>query len=98
MDPSDPNHAWISYSGFSAATPTEPGHVSSVNYDPNTGTATWTSLKENLGDMPVNDVVYDSNAGDIYIANDYGVLIDQSGEANSWQPAGPNMPELKLRD
>ena len=41
IDPANANHAWISYSGFSAATPTTPGHIFSVTYDPGAGTATW---------------------------------------------------------
>ena len=43
IDPANANHAWISYSGFSAATPTTPGHIFSVTYDPGAGTATWTA-------------------------------------------------------
>ena len=34
VDPRNPNHAWISYSGYSARTPFQPGHVFSVTYDP----------------------------------------------------------------
>jgi hypothetical protein len=32
VDPADAHHAWISYSGFSAATPATPGHVFEVTY------------------------------------------------------------------
>src|SRR5207247_782624 len=44
VDPSDPDHAYISYSGYNDNTPTTPGHVFEVRYDPATGTATFTSL------------------------------------------------------
>src|SRR5439155_18003079 len=40
VDPANSNHAWISYGSYSALTPTTPGHVFSVTYDPNAGTAT----------------------------------------------------------
>ena len=32
-DPEDTGHAWITYSGYNASTPTTPGHVFSVNED-----------------------------------------------------------------
>ena len=34
VDPTNPNRAWLSYSGYSAATPATPGHVFVVVYDP----------------------------------------------------------------
>ena len=37
VDPADPNHAWISYSGYEAYTPGEPGHVFEARYSPATG-------------------------------------------------------------
>ena len=44
VDSTNANHAWISYSSYSSLTPSTPGHIFSVTYDPNAGTATWTSL------------------------------------------------------
>ena len=43
-----PNHAWVSYSGFNATTPTTPGHVFEVTYDPGAGTATWVDVSYDL--------------------------------------------------
>ena len=55
VDPANPNHAWISYSGYNFNTPTRPGHVFEVT---RTGsTATWTDLTNNLADLPVTDLV-----------------------------------------
>ena len=34
FDPTNANHAWITYSGFSANTPAQPGHVFSVVFNP----------------------------------------------------------------
>ena len=44
VDPADPNHAWISYSGYEAYTPGEPGHVFEARFNPATGTASFTDL------------------------------------------------------
>ena len=61
IDPTNANHAWITYSGFNANTPAQPGHVFSVVFNPGTGTATFTSL-DGTGttaypDIPATDVV-----------------------------------------
>ena len=42
VDPADANHAWVSYSGYNAYTPSTKGHVFDVHFNPNNGTATWT--------------------------------------------------------
>ena len=41
VDPGNPYHAFVSFSGYNAYTPTTPGHVFDVTYDPASGTATW---------------------------------------------------------
>ena len=100
VDPADPNHAWISYSGFSASTPAEPGHIFSVNYDPAGGTATWTSLDGtgpgSIGDIPINDVVFDSEAGDLYVSTDFGVLQEDSSPGINWTDAAPGLPHVQI--
>jgi hypothetical protein len=91
VDPADPNHAWISYTGFNSSTPSTPGHVFEVTYDPGAGTASWTDLSNDLGDIPVNDVIRDDASGTLYIATDFGVYSLASG-ATSWTLAAPGMP------
>ncbi|MFZ3262508.1 MAG: hypothetical protein WA172_00780 [Terriglobales bacterium] len=95
VDSSNPNHAWISYSGYSAATPATPGHVFDVSYNPSAGTATWTSLDGNLGDIPINSVVRDDSTGDLYAANDFGVLRLPNG-SSQWQTAGSGLPLVEV--
>ena len=99
IDPVNPNHAWISYSGFSAATPSTPGHVFEVTYDPIAGTATWTSLDGAtggpLGDIPITDLVRDDVTGDLYAASDYGVMRLASG-SSSWTLAAQGMPNVEV--
>ena len=95
VDPANPNHAWITYTGYNANTPSTPGHVFSVTYDPGAGTATWTSLDGGtgpLGDLPVTGLARDNSTGTLYAATDFGVLASKGG---NWVPAGPGMPEVE---
>jgi hypothetical protein len=99
VDPTDPNHAWISYSSYSSLTPATPGHVFSVTYDPNAGTATWTNLDGSGGtafpDFPATSVAYDSVRGDLYVSNDWGVLRRANGSSD-WVVAGTGLPQVEV--
>ena len=44
VDPANASHAWVSYSGFNAATPTTPGHVFDVVRGHGAGLGTFTNL------------------------------------------------------
>src|SRR4030095_8448222 len=78
VDPADPNHAWITYSSYSALTPPPPGQLFSATYNQGAGTATWTNLDGSGGpafpDSPATGVAFDSGRGDLYVSNDWGVL------------------------
>jgi len=99
VDPTNPNRAWIAYGGFSAATPTLPGHVFVVVYDPAGGTATWTSLDgagpTALGDLPATDVAFDDVTGDLYVSTDFGVLRQAAGTID-WFDAAPGLPRVEV--
>jgi hypothetical protein len=95
VDPADANHAWVSYTGFSAATPATPGHVFSVTYDPDAGTASWTSLDKDLGDLPITAIVRDDASDTLYAGTDYGVIRLDSGD-DSWTVAAPGMPNIEV--
>jgi hypothetical protein len=95
IDPSNANHAWISYTGFSAATPAEPGHVFEVTYNPAAGTATWVDRSFDLRDIPINDIVRDDVTGDLYAASDFGVFRLLAG-SSSWGRAAPGMPNVEV--
>jgi hypothetical protein len=87
VDPANANHAWISYSGYNASTPTQPGHVFDVTW--NGTTATWRDLNVEAGngDYPINEVVRDDLTGNLYAATDFGVLVGQPSGANFvWTP------------
>jgi len=97
IDPANPNHAWISYSSYSALTPTTPGHVFEVTRTA-PSTATWASIDSPGGtpfpDFPATGIARDSN-GDLYVSNDWGVLI-LANTSVSWVPAGTGLPMVEV--
>ena len=95
VDPANANRAWVTYSGYNAATPTAPGHVFEVVYDPGGSTVTWTRIDWDLDDLPLNDVALDSVTGDVYVSNDFGVLR-LAGGGRSWVMAGTGMPLVEV--
>lgn len=95
IDPANGNHAWISYSGYNATTPTTPGHVFEVAYDPTTQTATFVDRSANLRDLPVTDVAFDSVTGDLYTSSDFGVYKFKAG-ATQWFLAAKGMPSVEV--
>ena len=80
VDPTNPNHAIVTFSGYEANTPTTLGHVFDVVYDPASHTATWTNISFDIGDQPVNDAVLDTATGDLYVSTDFGVYRRVSGD------------------
>jgi hypothetical protein len=88
VDPANPGHAWISYSGYNAVTPTTPGHVFSVMED---GTFTNLNVESGSqafdtpfgdGDLPVSDIVRDDATHTLYVGTDFGVLQGTNDGAN----------------
>jgi hypothetical protein len=95
VDPTNPNHAVIAYSGYNSTTPTTPGHVFDVVYNPVTGLATWTDLSNDFGDQPANDVVLEAKTGDVYASTDFSVLKLASG-THTWVPAATGLPSVTV--
>jgi hypothetical protein len=93
VDPANPNHAWISYSGYNVNTPAQPGHVFDVSW--NGTTATWTDRSYNLQDLPITDLVRDDIKGDLYAASDFGVMRLASG-STTWTVAGTGLPKVEV--
>jgi len=101
IDRSDSNHAWISYSGYNFNTPSQPGHVFSVTYDPKAnggaGDATWTNLDGGtgpMGDLPVTALVR-TTRGDLYAGTDFGVMRLPNG-TSTWVVGGTGLPEVEV--
>jgi hypothetical protein len=98
VDPSNPNHAFLSYSGYNAyatAAGTATGHVFEVTYNPVTHAATWSGdLAGNLGDQPLTDIAVDWSTGDVYVSTDFGVFV-RRGHTN-WRPAANGLPPVTV--
>ncbi|HEY6301788.1 MAG TPA: hypothetical protein VIX14_01870 [Terriglobales bacterium] len=95
IDPANSNHAWITYDGFSASTPSTPGHVFEVTYNPVSQTATFTDRSYDLNDLPITDVVLDSVTGDLYASSDFGVYRLKSS-STAWGLAAKGMPNAEI--
>jgi hypothetical protein len=94
VDPANPHHAWISYSGYNFNTPAQPGHVFEVTW--NGATATWTNLDGGsgpMGDLPTTDLVRDDPTGTLYASTDFGVM---KYDGTSWSVAGTGMPMVEV--
>ncbi len=95
-DPTNANHAIVTYSGYNATAPTTPaGHIFDVVYDPAAGTATWKDISYDIGDQPVNDAVLDVATGDIYVSTDFNVDRLVKG-TQTWIPAADGIPPAAI--
>ncbi len=95
IDPSDANHAWISYSGYGAYTPGTPQHVIEARYDPSHKRATFTDRTYDIGDQPVTGIARDADTGDLFAATDFGVLRLPAG-STAWVRAGGALPNVAV--
>jgi hypothetical protein len=95
VDTTNPNHAIVSFSGYNSSTPTTPGHVFDVVFDPATGTATWKDISYDLGDMPVSDTAYDAVTGDVYASTDFGVYRLAAG-TTTWTVPAEGLPRVAV--
>jgi hypothetical protein len=99
VDPSDPFHALITYSGYNHVTPDTPGHVFDVRFNAATGVATFTSLdgtgSHALGDIPVATIERDERKGVLYIGTDFGV-VKRARSQTGWTPAMPGIPTTTI--
>jgi len=93
IDPANPNHAWISYSGYNFNTPSQPGHVFEVTW--NGVTATWTNISFNLADFPATSLARDDVTGDLYGASDFGVM-KLPFSTTTWAVAGTGLPMVEV--
>ncbi len=107
VDPADTSHAWISYSGYNAVTPSTPGHVFEVKEN---GTASGSGIFTNLnveggtsafptptsnGDLPVSDVVRDDSSNTLYVSTDFGVLRGDNDGKGGWHVTA-GMPRYEV--
>lgn len=98
VDRSNPNHAWITYSGYNSKTPATPGHVFEVLYNP--AASTFANLDghriNGYGDIPAQAVIV-TNRGTFYVANDYGVVVKEPN-STVWKMAPAGLPSMLVAD
>ena len=95
VDPTNPNRAWVAYTGYNFITPAQPGHVFEV-LRTGPATAIWTNLDGGtgpMGDLPVTDIVSDDVTGTLYASTDFGVL---KYDGVSWTVAGQGLPFVEV--
>jgi hypothetical protein len=98
VDPSNPNHAFISFSGYNAyatSAGTATGHVFDVMYNPVSHTANWSNLDNNLRDQPITGIALDGNTGDLFVSTDFGVDMLRRGDT-LWVPAAGSLPPVAV--
>jgi hypothetical protein len=106
-DVNDTGHAWITYSGYNASTPTTPGHVFDVQENgttPGSGKFTNLDLESGTsgfptpsgdGDLPASDVVRDDKTGKLYVSTDFGVLWAGGNYKGNWHVT-EGMPRFEV--
>lgn len=92
LDPANPYHAVVSYSGYSAYA--AGGHLYDVTYNPRTRTVSARDRSFDLGDQPVLAAVTDWHTGTTYAATDWGVLR-LPAHAHSWR-ATLGLPQVAV--
>jgi len=98
VDPKNPDHAWITYSGYNAKTPATPGHVFEVFYSPE-GTVFINRDGHKIngyGDIPAQSIVV-TDRGTYYVANDYGVVVKEP-TSTVWKMAPAGLPNMLVTD
>ncbi len=74
VDPENPYHAYISYSGYNQVTPDTPGHIFEVRISRRTGAATFRRVDSGLGDLPVGTIEIDQRSDVLYGGTDFGLF------------------------
>jgi hypothetical protein len=107
VDPGDTGHAWVTYSGYNAVTPSTPGHVFEVRENGSVpGSGIFTNLNveagaaafptpTNNGDLPVSDVARDDSAQTLYVSTDFGVLRGDNDGTGGWHVTA-GMPRYEV--
>jgi uncharacterized repeat protein (TIGR01451 family) len=90
VDRSNWRTAYLSYAGFSAATPTAPGHV----FKTTDGGQHWADISNGLPDLPTNSVVLDpAFPNTLYAGTDAGVFVTTNG-GGAWSRLGSGDPTV----
>ena len=89
IDPSNENHLVVTYSNYD---------VQSV-WETTDGGATWTSIENNLPNMPVRWALFNpANNDQVFLATEVGVWStdDLNGTATEWNPTNTNFANVRV--
>ncbi|MBL7922740.1 MAG: T9SS type A sorting domain-containing protein [Bacteroidia bacterium] len=82
---SDPNKAWITYSGF---------NNSNKVFQTTDQGLSWTNLSGSIPNIPINCIAYENNSNDgLYIGTDVGAFYKDAG-MSVWQPFSNGLPHV----
>ena len=94
IDPVNADSVYVAFSGYSASTPSTPGHVFLT---PDRGT-TWTNVSGDLPDIPVNAIIIDRTyVRHLLIGTDIGVFETVNGGSN-WTQRNTGMANVAIAD
>lgn len=94
VSPTDPQTAYVVFSGFNSHTPGQSGHV----FKTTDRGASWQDISSNLPDVPVQSIVLDgSHPGTVYIGTDTGVFRTVD-DGSSWIPFNNGMANVAVVD
>ncbi len=94
IDPLNADRVILTFSGFSANTPSTPGHVFLTA---NRG-ASWSNISGNLPDIPANTLLLDSaDSGHFLLGTDLGVFESTDG-GTTWLPQNSGMANVSVSD
>lgn len=89
IDPTDPNTAWVTVSGYNAT---------SKVFQTVDGGATWMNISSNLPNLPANCSVYEPGSNDrIYIGMDVGIYYKDNSSTN-WTLYNTGLPNTAIMD
>lgn len=85
----DPNQAYITFSGYNAA---------SKVYFTNNGGVTWTNYTTGLPNVPANCITYQNNTNDgVYVGTDIGVYY-RNGSMSQWEYFSNGLPNTVVNE
>jgi PKD repeat protein len=90
IDPTDPNNAWVTFSGYSSA---------NKIFETANGGTSWTNISTGLPNLPCNVVCYTpgSTTDAIYVGMDVGVYY-RDNTTGTWNPYYTGLPNVNVSD
>ncbi len=91
VDPTNADHVFVAFSGY------REGDDSANVWETTDGGDSWHNVSGNMPNAPVEMIIYDQPAGQLYAATDLGVFYRGKGEKN-WKRLGTGLPNTPVLD